>query len=467
MAIQTKDFSITVDSKDKSNVFTFLLRITENSIDTSANTSNVTVQAILKQSSTGICFMNKQAGVFCSANNRQLFSDYRARQLGGTNEHVYYTWTGDLSHREDGTLTVVFAGRFWLTDPGNNQPDTILLTNANMTMTAIPKNGTVGASDADIGANSTIVIVSGNANTTHSVAFRFGGLSGYILPDGSISPGERSFSDNVISFAIPESFYQQIPDKKSDTCYLTVKIYLGNQQVGENSTKFTVKTNGQQCAPLLTASVWDINEKALAVTQDADTLVRFVSPALCQAVAQGQKAAEIVSVTVNGLPMGEQLEMPQVETGTFSFVATDSRGYQTTCVVEKRFLPYMCLTCKPVARRIGPTTGQVELTVDGNCWMGDFTQGQNSLSARCRVGDGEWQTMNILRQDHGYSGTCLFENLHYTQSYMLEVEVQDLLDTVKTWTSISRGVPVFSWGEDYFCFHVPVRFEAGATGLTE
>ena len=104
----------------------------------------------------------------------------------------------------------------------------------------------------------------------------------------------------------------------------------------------------------------------------------------------------------------------------------------------------------------------------GNCWQGDFGVAENRLTGRWRCsGEDAWQEFAIpIAEDHTYAVALHLEGFDYTRSYILEVQVQDLLQTVSATTTLQRGLPVFDWGENYFNFHVPVHFGAGTTGLT-
>lgn len=467
MALQTKDFSVTAKSADGSNTFTYTLRIQENSIDQTLNRSNVTVQAILQQTNSGLCFSNMSAGVSFSLGRDIQKTDYRVRALAGTKEHIYFTWTGDVFHDEDGSLSLEVEGRFWMS--GTNAPvPTMQIKKQVMELTPIPVSSVAGASDAYIGSNSTIVLSTAQKDCLYSIKYTFGELTGYIQADGSLSPSEVKFSQNVVSFQVPDVFYSQIPDRKEGNCMLQVMTYRGDTAISKGTTSFRVMADPNVCAPLVEARVVDTDEKTLTVTADENKIVRFMSDAQCYVTTTCKKWAQLRSVTVNGVPIEESLTISNTETGTYSFSATDSRGYTTRLTVEKEFVPYVLLTCNPTARRTAPTTGQVELTLEGNCWQGNFGAGENVLHGRYRVsGEETWHECSVpIEENNTYHTSLLLEGLDYTRNYVLEVELHDLLHTVSATTNVQRGVPVFNWGEDYFNFYVPVHFGAGATGLT-
>ena len=465
MALQIQEFSKSVPSADGTNTFTFILRVTENSVDVAANSSHVTIQAILKQEREELCFSDVPVGISFHLGNDYSGSYYRNASLAGREEHIYYTWNKEIPHKDDGSLSFQVIGQFWLGDGYDQVPN--INVGGTMELTAIQYSYVAGASDAVIGSNSTIVVSGAVKNNKFSIRYTFGNLSGYIRDDGGVESKEAFLSSKVISFPVPQSFYSQIPNKKEAPCNLQVKVYNGSSATTYNAS-FVVKTDPNVCRPLVTARVEDGNPRTLALTEDPDKLIRFASTATCQVEAEGQKGAAITALTVNGVAAeAGVVTLPNTETGQFLVVATDSRGYTTQLTVEKELIDYVLLTCNPVARRTAPTTGQVALTLEGNCFRGSFGAEENSLSLRYRVGEGDWiQAEPEQFSNHSYTASVLLEGLTYTQGHLIHVEVADRLNTVAVTAIVQRGIPVFDWGEDYFNFHVPVHFGAGATGLT-
>lgn len=465
MALQTKEFSASVPLEDGSNTFTYILRITENSINETDNTSDITIQAIVKQEKNEPCFSNTSVGVSFNLGNGCQESNYQPRSLQGSGEHLYYTWHITVPHESDGSAILLVSGQFWV---GSNQITipTIQIQQSTMMLTSIPSGTKVGASDAVVGSASIIVLTTISPAFTCSVKYAFGDLTGYIGADGSILQAEEKFTPCVISFYVPEIFYSQMPGKEK-RCELQITVYNGQKIVSTVRPYFQVVADSTLCRPLLTAQVTDTNHRTVELTGDENTLVRYASNALCQVQAQPQKWANIKETTVNALALEESLSIPETETDTYQFATTDSRGYTANLTVKKPWIPYSLVTCNPTARRTAPTTGQAELTVTGSCWKGNFGAAENALTIRYRQLGGEWTEADVsIGEDHTYTASFLLEGLDYDKAHLIEVESRDLLNTATATAIVQRGVPIFDWGEDYFNFHVPVHFGAGTTGLT-
>ena len=466
MALKTKDFSVTGTSSSGGITYTYILRVTENSINKTKNTSNVTVEAILKQTYSGTAFSSWSTGVSCTINGKEVFSDYRQRQLSGTGEHVYYTWTGDFTHNADGKLSLSVTGKLWQADPENYSPPTMVVPAGTMTLTTIARASSIGAADANIESHTTVVITRQDKSFTHSLAYKFEKLSGFIKADGTISSAEEKFSETTVSFGIPTSFYQQIPNDLYGTCTLTLTTYSGSTAIGTTTTTFRATADKSLCKPTLTSAVVDVNETTKALTGSENTLVRFFSTAKCSSTASGKNGATIQSLTINGKAAEKETTLENTETGKYVFRVVDSRGYATEKTVTKTLIPYVNLTCNLTAKRKEETSSEAVLTISGNCWNGDFGVTSNILTGYYRVVGSRWRTFTVTpNSNHTYSVSVDLTDLDYTESYTVDVLVEDALSVVIQQTTVKKGAPVFDWGADYFNFNVPVHFKSGATGL--
>ena len=461
--LQTRDFFVVGKSASGTITFTYILRVTENSISVENNTSNMTVEAILKQTYSGTTFSSWSTGVSCTVNGSQLFSDYRQRAISGTQEHVYHTWTGDLAHQADGSLTITVGGRLWQNSASNYTPPTLNIPEGTMELTRIPRASAAGASDVVIGGRSTIVITRATDSFTHVLGYDFAGSTGYIGADGQVTGDPVHLSGSTVSFLIPESFYGLIPNAPYGDCTLKCDTYSGGTHIGTHTSTFRITAEESRCRPSVSGSVEDINPATVALTGDPAVLVRYQSTARCVLTAQANWGASIVERKIAGLAVSDPvLELPCVEAGSISFFAKDSRDYSVTVQMEQPVIPYVKLTNNARAARTFPTTGQAQLQFEGYCYYGSFGAANNRLSGKYRIRPedgsfGDWQTMELRHnEDHTYWGQVDLTELDYTKSYVFETEVTDALETVNKTLILQQGIPVFHWVRDQFNFHVPV-----------
>ena len=139
MALMTKDFTATGKSSDGSITYTYILRVTQNSVNEANNTSNISVEAIIKQDYAGTGFSNWTTNATCTINGNQLFSDSAKQTLSGTAEKVLYTWNCDIAHNSDGTLSITVGGHLWQNGPANYSPPMLTITeNSSNAMVLVP-----------------------------------------------------------------------------------------------------------------------------------------------------------------------------------------------------------------------------------------------------------------------------------------------------------------------------------------
>lgn len=125
--LQSKDYSVYGESANGSHDFRYILRVTENSISVENNSSSITVEAILVSSYSGLLFYGVNVGVSCTINGESIFADYAQRRCEGTEEHIYFTWTGDILHGEDGYQSITVGGKFWTGGSAKFLPPTMTI----------------------------------------------------------------------------------------------------------------------------------------------------------------------------------------------------------------------------------------------------------------------------------------------------------------------------------------------------
>lgn len=380
-----------------------------------------------------------------------------------SNAYTDSPWTmADIAHNTDGSRSV----KLELEMRGygeNNYLSFRVAATKEIPLTHIPRASTAGASDANIGAISTVSVIRRSAAYYHSIAYRFGALSGYLNADGSVSAQETKMSQTSIPFLVPENFYAQIPDSPTGICVLTVRTYSGAHRIGEDqTTQFTVTAARNLCTPQVSGVVEDVNTRTIALTGDRNTLVRYVSNALCTITAAARNSASIASKAIAGVKVsGNSLQINAVDTNSVVFACADTRGYTTSATVKKTLVPYIHLSAGVAAGRKDPTSGRAWLTVSGNWFHGSFGAVNNTLAISYAINGGASVSMNVATDGNTYTAEAELTGLDYQKSHTITVTVTDQLETVAKSVPVGKGIPVFDWGEENFAFHVPVELASG------
>lgn len=432
------------------------INIKQNSQSVTNNTSNVTIECSITWNGgsynalgTAKATMVVNGTTYTLSGSDANFNE--GRVSSGT--EVFWTKTLTIQHTSDGKGAVSVSLTYDTKTDGAP-----FSASASKTLTTIPRASTIGASDANVGAVSTISVARKSTAYTHTIQYAFGSLSGFLKADGSLSTSAVKLTATSIPFTIPADFYAQIPNAASGACKLTCKTYSGSTQIGDAQTAtFTVTAKKSTCKPSVSGTVVDSNEATLALTGDSSKLVRYMSDALCTITAAAKNSATLVSKTIGGVSVtGDTRTITGIDAASVVFGATDSRGYSNSATVPVSLIPYVLLTGVLTAGRTDPTSGKATLSVKGNYYNGSFGTQENSLTVRYKVGSGDYVSIEPVLDGNAYTATASLTGLDYQSSHKITVQITDALETVTKTVTIGKGIPVFDWGEEDFTFHVPV-----------
>ena len=316
----------------------------------------------------------------------------------------------------------------------------------------------VTCSTADIGSAPTIQISRNSSSFTHTLTYEFGSLSGTIVT--------KTTSTTITSWKFPTSFYAEIPNAKSGTGTITCNTYNGDTLLGTKTCSFTATTNESLCKPTLSPTVEDSNSEAVALTGNANTFIRYISDAAITSGASARNNATLKSIKVT---CGSQSittstgTIQKVDSGTFTFTATDSRGYSTTQTIEKTLINYINPTCN--LNISNPTTdGNLSFTITGNYFNSSFGAVNNTLSVsyKYKAGSGNYsnniEVTNITLNNNTYTANISLTGLDYKETYTFQAFTIDKIKSVNSAEKVIKTTPVFSWSNDDFEFNVPVKF---------
>lgn len=368
------------------------------------------------------------------------------------------TWTGKIgaSYR----LNINYGGTYVGTISGDQ----------TITLPTIPRASTVSATDANIGSVSSIYINAKSSAFSHGLLVTFGSLSFYIDGDGNPSSSYVTFMQRTVPFRLPGSFYAQIPNAASGKVTLTLWTHTDKDHYFDpTTTTFTATAAVALCAPTVSATCQDTNEKTLALTGNADALVRYASTASGSLSVAARNSASIKRITVAGteVPLNAtSYAINNVETNKVTVTATDSRGYSTSQTIEKTLVPYVQLTCNILrANRPVPSSNEAQIEVSGQYFAGNFGAADNTLTLKYQNPSGDWVavTPTIDTAKNTYTATITVPDLDYRQAFSIPVQAEDKLFTATNTAQIMAGVPSFYWTKEFFQLHVPLRLN-GALG---
>lgn len=399
----------------------------ETDIDVANNISYV--QLSISATTTGQTYNNSGSAyvnaTLTGQNNTYSIPKTNFNISRNTTKVVYSGKIGPFTHNSDGSLNPIqINASSYITS--NYSPS----GSATCNMSTIARKSTVSATNAEIEGTSVITINKQSSNFTHTLTYSFGGLTGTIA---------TKTTANSVNFAIPTSFYAKIPNAKSGTCTITCTTYSGNTNLGSNSVAITVSCNEAKCKPNVDATIVDVNQTTVALTDDSSKLVRYKSTARVTVSATEKNSASIVSKRVEGQAVSSYLDIPNVDKNTFSVSATDSRqpnGFTTTISKTATMINYIKLTCNARVEREDQTSSVVNLFYSGNYFNGSFGATDNALTLNWKYresGVDEWTnggTLTPTISGNTYSGSIQCgSNFDYQKNYEFMIEYSDKLET--------------------------------------
>lgn len=391
-------------------------------------------------------------------NGTKVYSGGTYSNITDYKDRTFASGTLTIPHNSDGSKNfTISAVSGWIFGNGDYYGEA-----KSFTLPTIPRASSVSCSTANIGSKATITINRASTSFTHTLTYSFGDLTGTIA---------TKTSSTNISWTIPTTFYGQIPNSKSGTGTITCQTYNGSTLIGSKSTSFTATVSESASKPTLSPTVSDSNATTTALTGDSSKFIKYYSNASVATGAKARNSATLKSqkITCGGKSITSASgTINAVESGSFTFSATDSRGYTTTQTVKKTLIDYIKLTCSLNAG--APTTaGIATLKISGNYFNGSFGKVANTLTVQYRYkakggSYGSWTSVTATKSGNTYSATATISGLNYQTTYVFQARATDKLATKKTNEQTRRTTPVFDWGKDDFKVNGDFRV-TGATAL--
>lgn len=377
-------------------------------------------------------------------NGTEVYSGGTYSDITDYKDRTFDSGTLTIPHNSDGSKSfTISAVSGWIYGNGNYYGAA-----KSFTLPTIPRASSVSCSTANIGSNATITINRASTSFTHTLTYVFGSLTGTIA---------TKTSSTNISWTLPTTFYAQIPNAKSGAGTITCQTYNGSTLIGSKSTSFTATVSESASKPTLSPTVSDSNTTTTALTGNSSKFIKYYSNASVATRAQARNSATLKSqkITCGSKSLTSASgTINAVESGSFTFSATDSRGYTTTQTINKTLIDYIKLTCSMEAG--APTTaGVATLKISGNYWDGSFGKVANTLTVQYRYkaqggSYGNWTNITATKSGNTYNATATISGLDYKTTYVFQARAVDKLATINTDEQARRTTPIFDWSKDDF-----------------
>lgn len=288
------------------------------------------------------------------------------------------------------------------------------------------------------------------------------------VPYRAVSKTGSSYTFNL-SDAERKTLRQAITSGSSRTVKFYLRTTIGGNTYYSSVSKTLSLVN---YTPTLSPTVVDSNETTKALTGDANKFIKYYSNAAFTVGATARKEASISSrkVVCGGKSSTSASgTLSKVESGTFAFSTTDSRGHSASKTLTKTLVPYVKLTVNHNTEQ--PTVdGNFTFYVSGNYFNGSFGATSNTLTVqyRYKVEGGSyssWTDMTVSTSGNSYSATVNRTGLDYTKVYYFQARAIDKLATVNSSERRVKSQPVFDWSSDNFNVNGVLSVKRGSPEL--
>ena len=369
-----------------------------------------------------------------------------------------------IPHLQDGTSVLKFT---YIQDV----PKDIANWEFYVTLPPIPTKATVLTADNFTDENNPTITYS---SPTPELIEKVEACISFTGAEDDITYREIPKTSGSYTFELTDAERNQLRILAKNTPSTTVRFYLKTTIEGITYFNYVDRelTIVNSNPVINNPRVIDIQPDILALTGDENTVVKYSSMAEFQYTPIGVKDAVIVSHYIkNGDRVIRDLNqgvIDNVESGLFTIVATDSRGFTTTLPIEKNFIDYVKPTCKQNVsiELVGETDAQINLNISGYYFNGSFGAVNNTLKIEVRHTQndgtmGEWVDLTSglvpVLNGNTYSLETVISGFDYSNAYTFQSRVTDKLNFVESSQYTVRALPVFDWGDSDFNFNVPVN----------
>ena len=410
------------------------------SVDKVNNRSNLSITITFSANNSSTWFNSKSLNCTCNGEEK---SKTVSLSKGGK---VSATFTfSNIQHNDDGKKSVSWS---WHIATGTSALGT-LSDSGTRTLATIPRASDITASNADIGSSTIIVINKKASSFTTTIDYKF-------ESETSWTNIVTKTSNTTYGWTLPESFYNQIPNKKYGVVTLRAITYNGNTKIGEKTTTFNAFANEELCKPVISnTSIIDTNTKSIALTGDNTKFIKYVSTPKLTWLASAKNGASLKSQIINNVGATSPYQTNWAD--SFKLDVTDSRNYTSTYnYVLSNVVNYFYPQITASGKRKTSTSSNIILNLSGKFFNGYFSDTvKNTVTFKCnykKKDDTVWNTITLTPTinadgtfaltDFDLGGIC-----NYKYSWQFSITVTDKITSQSSNFPITKGDPIYYWFE--------------------
>lgn len=354
------------------------------------------------------------------------------------------SFTTTVEHTSDGSKSIQISGHGGI--PGLSFSSTSC--SATVILDKIPRatTPTFGAETQMIGSNMTINLPAADTSFHHTVEYSWGSLTGTI--------GTKLVSS--VTWSIPISFCEGVPNGTQGTLFVTVETFTSNGVSLGKVTRSTPCNVPESVVPTISAIA--ISDTGNNVPSDWGVYVRGKSTLHVNVSASGRYYSRIVAYSIKAL--GVTVTSNDSDVGVISnsgtvnveVIVTDSRGRTATRSASIAVEDYSDPTIESFSVERANSSGtpidngtyaKIPLKVSGSS-VGN----KNTVTAKIyhmRSDAADWTLARTIDVAYSIDEIVMIANMISSRSYAIKIEVSDTFTTTVTETTLNAEGAVMGW----------------------
>lgn len=365
------------------------------------------------------------------------------------------TGTKTIKHNSDGSRTFTVKIQAGIYTVAVN-----CTGSKTFTLTSIPRKATISTApnfDDEDNPKITYSNPAGTAVTTLQACIAYSDGSASYASYRDIGKSSTSYT-----FNLTDTERTALRKACANSNSLSVRFYIKTVIGGSTYYSYLTKTMSiVNATPTATVTVEDSDSDMVALTGDKNKLIKYYSNAKYTISASAKKNATISSykATCGSLSATTATgTLTNVESGSFSFVIKDSRGNSVTKSVTKTLINYIkpTITIKNTAKSLD---GVIDINLAGNYFNSTFGAVDNTCTLQYRYKQSggtysDYTTVTPTFNENTYNCNISISGLDYRNTYIVQAEIVDKINTVTSKELSVSFLPVFDWGENNFNLNV-------------
>lgn len=467
MAISASKSATTTASAYPSVDYTITAYWVENSTSTSGNTSSITIKATFKTGNAN--FNVSGAGKlyidwYDNKNGWQTAKASKSINSCSFNTSYSCSATFNVEHKSDGSLSGYARARWDKLASSSYVPSDKSVSTDNKALTTIKRKATITSAPNFTDEDNPTISYSNPAGNSVSTL-----QASIYMPNGTT--GLAYYRDipktgTQYQFELTNEERERLRNNCTTANSRTVRFYVRTILGGTTYTDILEKTlTIVNANPTMTYTKVENNTNVISYlgSSSADTVIKNASNVTISVTPTAYKSATISSVIINHNGVNyTATENEGVYSATFNVVADtatittiDSRGNTVSEIWEPNVIEYQKVKQNSFSfKRVNPTSSDITFTLDSVYYQKTFGSTANVPTIRWKLDDGSWNTLSSSQYTIDTTNnkitvnTTLNNVLSYMNSGTFYVEVSDLFSSWTNSMNVTKGIPVFEYGED-------------------